>query len=100
MGSYTGNVVTLANQATIIQAVIDAAAAYDTAVTALETNKKALENCTGVTVVTIWCERGADCKNPPGVQGNSKAHYNGKCPNYIRVGAKLPLLAKACPGTW
>lgn len=50
--------------------------------------------------MTIWCERGADCKNPPGVAGNPKAHYNAKCPDYIRVGAKLPLLAKACLGTW
>lgn len=75
----------------------DARDAYDAAKTAVETNKKALENCTGVTVVTIWCERGADCKKQPGVQGNPKAHFNFKCPNYIRGGFNLAI---ACPGTW
>ncbi len=82
------------------KAVIAADDAYDAAKASHDAAKKALEDCQGITVVTIWCERGADCQTPPGVVSNPKLHYNSKCPNYIRVGAKLPLLAKACPGTW
>ena len=52
---------------------------YDSAVTAEATAKKALEDCQGVTVVTIWCERGASCQTPPGEQGRPKAHYVFDC---------------------
>ena len=82
------------------QALSEAKTAYYGAVSAYEAAKKELEECQGMTVVTIWCERGTDCNNPPGDQFNPKAHFNFKCPNYIRVGAKLPRLAQACPGTW
>ena len=82
------------------QALSEAKTAYYGAVSAYEDAKKKLEQCQGMTVVMIWCERGADCNNPPGDQFNPKAHFNSKCPNYLRVGAKLPLLAQACPGTW
>ena len=90
----------LSDTAALIKAKKDTNTAYDAAKAAFDAAKKAFEDCTGQTVVTIWCERGADCQTPPGVPGNPKAHYNFKCPNYIRVGAKLPRLAKACPGTW
>ena len=93
-------IASLSDTAALIQARTDTNAAYASAVTTLEAAEKALEECQGVTIVTIYCERGANCQNLPGVQGNPKAHYVFKCPNYIRVGAKLPLLAKACPGTW
>ncbi|MDE0015016.1 MAG: hypothetical protein OXU51_02430 [Candidatus Poribacteria bacterium] len=82
------------------QVLSAAQSAYDSASTALSAAEKALANCTGQSIVTIYCERGAKCQMTPGVSGNPKAHYNGKCPDYIRVGAKLPLLAKACPGKW
>lgn len=59
----------------IRKALSDAEAAYNAASTAYDSAKKSLEDCTGVNIVTIWCERGANCQNPPGVQGRPKAHY-------------------------
>ena len=97
---YVSGPLSLMQMAELRGALSDAETAYNTAVTELDTATNALEKCQGMSVMTIWCERGANCQDPPGVQDNPKAHFNFKCPNYIRVGAKLPLLAKACPGTW
>ena len=75
----------------------EAKTAYDSAVTALNAAKKALEDCQGVTVVTIYCERGASCQSPPGVQRNPKAHQVFDCPDKISglLGVRVD-----CPGTW
>ena len=79
------------------QAKIDTQAAYDSAVTALAAAQKALQDCQGTPVVTIYCERGAKCKMIPGVQGNPKAHYVFECPDEINwiLGINID-----CPGTW
>ncbi len=60
----------LRDTAALIKARKDTKAAYNTAVTTLAAAKKALEACQGVTIVTIWCERGADCQTQPGVPEN------------------------------
>ena len=75
----------------LIQAYTAAQTNYDTAVTAITNAKTALENCTGMTVVTIWCELGADCQNPPGVQGNPRAHKIYDCEEkfYFALGSFL-----------
>lgn len=44
----------------------DAQAAYDAATATLEVAETALEACQGMTVVTIYCERGVSCQSPPG----------------------------------
>lgn len=79
------------------QAKADTQASYDAAVATLEAAETALEDCQGVLVVTIYCERGADCQNPPRVQGNPKAHFVFECPDKISgfLGIKVD-----CPGTW
>ncbi len=75
------------------------AAAYQAALAALTAQKeaeKALANCTGQSIVTIWCERGADCQLHDG-NTNPKAHYVYDCPDKIEGVFNLNV---ACPGEW
>lgn len=55
-------------QVKAVSAEIAAVNAYDVALVAYSTGKKNLEKCQGMSILTIWCERGADCKTPPGVR--------------------------------
>ena len=95
-GSVSGPL-SLAQFAELRGAKTDATTAYDSAVEALEAAEKALADCQGVTIVTIWCERGASCQTPPGEQGRPKAHYVFDCPDQIK--GSLGIKAD-CPGTW
>ena len=72
-------------------------AAYISAEAAQKAAEKALEDCTGMSVDTIWCERGADCQMIPGVQGLPKAHFVFDCPDKI---SGLLGIKRDCPGTW
>ena len=62
---YVSGTLSLQQSAELRGALSDAEAAYNRAVTAYNEAKKALEDCQGTTIVTIWCERGADCQEPP-----------------------------------
>ena len=62
---YVSGTLSLQQLVELRGALSDAEAAYDRAVTAYNTAKKAFEDCQGMTIVTIWCERGADCQEPP-----------------------------------
>ena len=79
------------------QALSEAKTACYGAVSAYNDAKKKFEQCQGMTVETIWCERGANCQSPPGVQGRPKAHYVFDCPDEIDgiLGINID-----CPETW
>ena len=47
------------------RAKIEAQTTYNTADAALDRATNYLQDCQGTTIITIWCERGADCQNPP-----------------------------------
>ena len=87
MPGYISGPLSLVELADLRGSLSDAKTAYYGAVSAYNDAKKKLEQCQGMSVVTIWCERGADCNNPPGDQFNPKAHFNFKCPNHLRVGS-------------
>ena len=78
------------------------AGAYQTtlaALTAQEAAETALANCTGQSIVTIWCERGAACQlaSEGSSSTNPKAHYVYDCPDEVEGAFNLNV---DCPGEW
>ena len=73
--------------------------AANAAKTAQEEAEKALANCTGQSIVTIYCERGADCQLASEASGNTnpKAHYVYDCPNDVEGALNINM---DCPGEW
>ncbi|MDE0425436.1 MAG: hypothetical protein OXN25_11245 [Candidatus Poribacteria bacterium] len=67
---------------------VEAAAleAANNAFTAQQEAEKALSNCQGQSIVTIWCERGADCQMAQRGSSNTnpKAHQTLNCPDKIK----------------
>ena len=86
-----------ASRLQLMQAEAAAAIAYDAALAAQEEAERALANCTGQSIVTIWCERGPDCQMTPGVSGNPKAHYVYDCPDQVEGVLNINM---DCPGQW
>ena len=96
-GAFIDTALNFINVANIRKARSDAVIALGVAKAAREAAKKALENCKGSPVQIVWCERGASCQTPPGVQGLPRKHYVSDCPDKI---SGLFGIKRDCPGTW
>ena len=83
----------------IVELLLAAQTAYDSALAAQNAAEIAFANCQGQQIVTIWCERGNNCKLPPGMQGNSRAHKIYDCPNKVMT-RKLIKIKINCDGEW
>ena len=84
------------HQLQLMQVEAAAAVAYDAALAAQEAAERALAQCQGMSIVTIWCERGALCNMTPGVSGNPRAHYVSDCPDEVEGAFNLNV---GCPGS-
>lgn len=95
--AFFNSLLTTISQAEVMEAADYARDTYISAKSALKAAKKALEDCTGMSVDIVWCERGADCKTPPGVEDYPRAHFITDCPDEVEGAFNINV---ACPGTW
>ncbi len=95
--AFFGSLLNNISQAQLFTAAFYAGQAYTSAQSALVAAEAALANCTGQSILTVWCERGAKCKTPPGVKNYPRDHYVTDCSNDVEGAFNLNV---GCPGEW